>query len=88
MAYRCVNCDHTESKRFPNGRCPRCGSYNIKSEKERLDYTHYRKRLSLGKLVLFVALLSLLAFAVWERYENPPLSLDEEYRLLQQQSQP
>lgn len=87
MAYRCVNCDYTENRRFKNGRCPRCDSYNIKSEKERLDYRQHRKHLSLGKGLLFAALLALLAYGIWDRYNNPPLSLEEEYQQLLKQFQ-
>lgn len=86
MSYRCMSCNYTESKYFPNGRCLRCNSYNVKSEKEPVGYKQYRKHLSLKKVLLFIGLVALLAYGVWYRYQNTPLSLDEEYHLLQQQS--
>jgi len=32
MAYQCLTCGYQHGKRFPEGRCPACRSYDVKKE--------------------------------------------------------
>lgn len=69
MAYLCNDCGNKSSKKFPQGKCPACDSFNIKS-----THTGTRQAIrekepkTLLELVLMVLLWGLLIYGAWDKY--------------------
>ena len=69
MAYICNDCSNQSTKRFPNGKCPACDSYNIRStDKFTLTSTQERKPKTLFEIVLLVLLWGVIAYGAWNKY--------------------
>jgi len=69
MAYICNDCSNQSTKRFPNGKCPACDSYNIRStDKFTLTTTQERKPKTLFEIVILVLLWGLIAYGGWSKY--------------------
>jgi hypothetical protein len=69
MAYICNDCSNRSTKRFPNGKCPACDSYNIRStDKFTLTTTQERKPKTLFEIVILILLWGLIAYGGWSKY--------------------
>jgi predicted ATP-dependent serine protease len=68
MAYRCLDCSNQSTRKFPAGRCPACGSYNIKSAHTALVYEKEKPKKTVFGVVLMGLLWGLLLFGIWDRY--------------------
>ena len=66
MAWQCLDCSNRSSRQFPGGKCPACGSFNIKSRGMR--YAEPEKpRKTLLEIVMMVALWALLLYGFWDK---------------------
>jgi hypothetical protein len=69
MTYTCKDCSHTSSKKFPNGKCPACDSYNISSTNKLAEpTTKERKPKTMIEIVILVLLWGLIAYGAWDKY--------------------
>jgi len=69
MVYICNDCSNQSSKKFPNGKCPACDSYNISStDKPTLSTTPKRKPKKLIEIVILVLLWGLIFYGAWNKY--------------------
>ena len=69
MAYICNDCSNQSTKRFLNGKCPACDSYNISStNKFTVTSTQERKPKTLIEIVILVLLWGLIAYGGWSKY--------------------
>ena len=69
MSYTCKDCSHTSSKKFPNGKCPACDSYNISSTNKLAEpTTKERKPKTMVEMVILVLLWGLIAYGAWNEY--------------------
>ena len=69
MAYICNDCSNQSTKRFPNGKCPACDSYNISSTNKLAASTKIdRKPKTLIEIIILVLLWGLIAYGAWNKY--------------------
>lgn len=73
MAYCCNDCGNQSSRQFPQGKCPACGSFHIKtthlSTKEAIKNKEPK---TLFELVIMVLLWGLLAYGAYDHYFKKP----------------
>ena len=69
MSYRCLDCSNSASKKFPGGKCPACGSYNVKSDFAKIRYAEKEKpKKTLIEILVMSGLWGLLLYGVWDRF--------------------
>ncbi len=69
MVYICNDCSNQSTKRFPNGKCPACDSYNISStDKPTLSTAPKRKPKKLIEIVILILLWGLIFYGAWNKY--------------------
>jgi hypothetical protein len=69
MTYTCKDCSHTSNKKFPNGKCPACDSYNISSTNKLAESTTKEKKPKKKiEIVILVLLWGLIAYGAWDKY--------------------
>jgi hypothetical protein len=67
MKYQCLDCSYKAAKRFPEGCCPACGSFNIRSAKTKTE--HEEKPAFNGFRLFFLIILWVgLLYGIWDRY--------------------
>ncbi len=64
MAYRCLGCGNRSLKKFPQGRCPACRSYNVESDSSLGQELYKRPQWRLRDATLLLVLLLCLAYGV------------------------
>lgn len=73
MSYQCIDCGNASSRKFTGGKCPACGSYNVKSDFEKISYAPEKRRKTLLEMLIMLLLWGALLFGVWDRYLQPRL---------------
>jgi len=69
MAYSCQDCSYRAKAKFPDGKCPACGSFNIKSEREaKSDKTQQQERKTLAEYIILILFWGVLIWGIWDRY--------------------
>ena len=69
MGWRCLECGHSGSRKFPAGRCPACRSYRIQSDRQPLRVAEPEKpRKTLLELLLMLTLWGLLLYGAWDKF--------------------
>ena len=60
MKYRCVDCSYTAKSQFPAGKCPACGSFDIKNQSSEGKRDGVDKIQQPMRLYLLIALWAVL----------------------------
>ncbi len=68
MAYICQDCTYKANKRFPEGRCPACGSFNIRSDRSKEDVKQEKDKKTPLEIFIMVLVWGVLIWGVWDRY--------------------
>jgi hypothetical protein len=69
MTYTCKDCSHQSTKKFPNGKCPACDSYNIITTNKLPELsTQERKPKTKIEIVIVVILWGLIGYGAWNKY--------------------
>ena len=72
MAFICNDCGNKSTKKFPQGKCPACDSFNIKTTHKTTQQAIKEKEpKTLIELVILALLWGLLAYGVWDKYLKP-----------------
>jgi hypothetical protein len=71
MAFICNDCGNKFTRKFPNGKCPACDSFNIKSTHSVQDTKRAireKEPKTLIELVIMCMVWGLLGYGVWDQY--------------------
>ena len=72
MAFICNDCGNKSTKKFPQGKCPACDSFNIKTTHKTTQQAIKEKEpKTLIELVILALLWGLLAYGAWDKYLKP-----------------
>lgn len=66
-SYTCLDCGNKSSKNFPSGKCPGCGSFNIKSPKSLIKKENPKTKTK-KEIILMTLLWGYIAYETWRRY--------------------
>ncbi len=69
MAFICNDCGNKSTQKFLNGKCPACGSFNIKStHKTTKQAIKEKEPKTLIEIVILILLWGLIGYGVWDKY--------------------
>ena len=72
MAFICNDCGNQSTKKFAQGKCPACDSFNIKTtHKSTKQAIKEKEPKTLIELVVLALLWGLLAYGAWDKYLKP-----------------
>ena len=73
MPYLCKDCGNKASQKFPQGKCPACGSFNIKTPpKSTRQAIKEKEPKTLIEIVIMCVLWGVLAYGFWEKFIKTP----------------
>ena len=73
MPYLCKDCGNKSSQKFPQGKCPACGSFNIKTPpKSTRQAIEEKEPKTLIEIVILCILWAILGYGFWERFIKEP----------------
>jgi len=76
MAFICNDCGNKSSTKFAQGKCPACGSFNIKStHKTTKQAIKEKEPKTLIEIVVLILLWGLLGYGAWDMYLRPEPSV-------------
>ena len=76
MAFICNDCGNKSTKKFLHGKCPACGSFNIKStHKSTKQAIKEKEPKTLIEIVILILLWGLIAYGAWDKYLRPEPSV-------------
>lgn len=76
MAFVCNDCGNKSTQKFLNGKCPACGSFNIKStHKTTKQAIKEKEPKTLIEIVILILLWGLIGYGVWDKYLRPQPSV-------------
>lgn len=70
MAFKCLDCGNTSSKRFPSGACPACDSFNVRSISAAASPAAKKQKpkASKEKIALLIVFWALFLYGLWDNY--------------------
>jgi predicted ATP-dependent serine protease len=70
MAFHCHDCGNRSAKKFPQGRCPACSSYNVQSDSALALELRERPGKTARDVILLMLLLVCLGFGVADIFQS------------------
>lgn len=76
MAFICNDCGNKSTQKFLQGKCPACGSFNIKStHKTTKQAIKEKEPKTLIEIAILILLWGLLGYGAWDIYLRPEPSV-------------
>ncbi|MCB1659613.1 MAG: hypothetical protein KDI39_15450 [Pseudomonadales bacterium] len=78
MPYLCKDCGNKSSQKFPQGKCPACGSFNIKTPpKSTRQAIKEKEPKTLIEIVILCILWAVLGYGFWNKFikESTPTAV-------------
>ncbi len=69
MPYLCKDCGNKSSQKFPQGKCPACGSFNIKiPPKSTRQAIKEKEPKTLIEIAIMCILWAVLGYGFWDKF--------------------
>lgn len=73
MPYLCKDCGNKSSQKFPQGKCPACGSFNIKTPpKSTRQAIKEKEPKTLIEIAIMCILWAVLGYGFWQNFVKEP----------------